>query len=138
MINFYVNNACFKEKRGVKRLVQDASPIIESKKQRRSRHSGGGGKASTNLIPSMSDNLLTTALTLITKGTPGVFTTPKTTFAANSDSKVEEFWTPLQAFEESNTYPTTDQVVESTQSSPKGPEDFQVCNWLLRNRDLLH
>ena len=76
--------------RGVKRLVQDASPIIESKKQRRSRPSGGGGgKAPTNLIPSMSDNLLTTALTLITKGTPGVFTTPKTTFATNSAARMK-------------------------------------------------
>ena len=62
-------------------------------------------------------------------GTPGVFTTPKTTFAANSDSEDEEFWTPLPAYEESNTLPSTDQV-ESSQSSPKRPEDFQVCKRL--------
>ena len=62
-------------------------------------------------------------------GTPGVFTTPKTTFATNSDSEDEEFWTPLPAYEESNTLPSIDQV-ESSQSSPKRPEDFQVCKRL--------
>ena len=123
--------------RGVKRLVQDASPIIESKKQRRSRPSAGGGKAPTNLIPSTSDNLLTTALTLITKGTPGVFTTPKTTFTANSDSEDEEFWTLLPAYKESNTFPTTDQVVESTQSSPKGPKISKCVNSCLQLVELI-